>query len=157
MICTNYFVGSVTGSSVVSSSALADNLLSSQKECRVSFMGPTGDQQEENAAVVSAIPDKKKGKSVADSSALDPPIVACFPPKMWPVSTRKRRKKIRHQLQSAKSRRSRVCMRHQVSHCEWQDNFELTMRTYWKAPRVLFTLGETSTLSCKHPVSIQGT
>jgi len=56
-------------------------------------MGPTADQQEENAAVVPAIPDKKKGKSVADYSALDPPTVACFPPKMWPVSARKRRKK----------------------------------------------------------------
>jgi hypothetical protein len=61
-----------TGSSVVSSSALADNLLSSQKERRVSFMGPPRDQQEENAAVVPAIPDKKKGKSVADSFAPDP-------------------------------------------------------------------------------------
>jgi hypothetical protein len=35
-------------------------------------MGPPGDQQEANAAVVPAIPDKKKGKSVADSSARDP-------------------------------------------------------------------------------------
>ena len=61
-----------TVSSVVSSSALADNLLPSQKEPRVSFMGAPGNQQEENAAVVPVIPDKKKRKSVADSSALDP-------------------------------------------------------------------------------------
>jgi hypothetical protein len=101
-----------TGSSVVSSSALADNLLSSQKEHRVSFMGPPRDQQEENAAVVPAIPDKKKGKSVADSFAPDPgtwalPIIACSPPQLWPLSVRKRRRKRkRHQIQSAKSRRS---------------------------------------------------
>ncbi len=56
-------------------------------------MGAPGNQQEENAAVVPVIPDKKKRKSVADSSALDPGTQAPSDLSLLPSTSERMEKK----------------------------------------------------------------